>query len=223
VGHEVVLGSGRTMRIIGVVGDARLLNVDSLPAPTMYYSAQQIGFPSMWLTVRTTGEPAAAAAAVKRAVASLDPDLPVAQLQPLTQLVADATAQPRLTMLVFAIFATAALALAAIGLYGLISFMVVQRTREIGVRLALGALPRRIVRDVLGHGLRLAGIGVALGVAIAYAGTGLLRTILFEVTPTDPLTFGGVTVLLLAVAALASTVPARRASRLDPGSTLRAE
>ena len=223
VGRGLTLSNGRTQTIVGVVGDARLLSVDSLPRPTMYFAHAQTGWPAMWLTVRTAGDPAALTAAVRREVAALDGSLPIAQVQPLSQLVTDATAQPRLTVLVFALFASAALALAAVGLYGLIAFGVAQRTREIGVQLALGAPPPRIVRGVLGQGVRLAVAGVALGTLAGYAAAGVLRAILFETEPTDPATFAGVAALLVLVAAAASAGPAWRAARLDPVVALRSE
>ncbi len=216
VGQRLRLGNGQTARVIGVVSDARLLAVDSAPAPTIYFSQSRFAFTSMWLTIRAAGDPTALTAAVRREVAALDPTLPVARVQPLAQLVSDATAQPRLTVLVFGLFATAALALAAVGLYGLIAFGVAQRTREIGVQLALGAQPRRVVRGVLARGVRLAVLGVAIGGAGAYVAAGALRAILFETEPPDPLTFAAVGAVLLLVAAAASVGPARRAARLDP-------
>ena len=223
VGQRLRLGNGQTARVVGVVSDARLLAVDSAPAPTIYFSQSRFAFSSMWLTIRATGDVGALATAVRREVAALDPTLPVARVQPLARLVSDATAQPRLTVLVFAIFALAALALAAVGLYGLIAFGVTQRTREIGVQLALGAQPRRIVRAVLGQGVRLALLGVAIGAGGAFAAAGALRAILFETEPTDPATFAAVGLVLLLVAAAASVGPARRAARLDPVAALRSD
>jgi ABC-type antimicrobial peptide transport system permease subunit len=147
----------------------------------------------------------------------------VARLQPLSNLVRESTAEPRLIMLVFTIFASSALVLATIGLYGIVSYMVSRRSREIGVRLALGAAPYRIVRAVLGHGLTLAAVGIALGGAMAYAAGGVLRSILFETNPTDAATFIAIGVLLVVVAAAASVWPARRAARVDPMVALRSE
>jgi predicted permease len=223
VGRELGLGNGRAITVVGVARDARVLNVDSLPRPTMYFAESQFGWSSMWIAVRTTGDPAAAAAALRREVAALDPTVPIAQVRPLAAFVSDATAQPRLTLLVFALFAAAALTLAAVGLYGLVSFGVAQRTREIGVQLALGARPERIVRAVLGRGVRLAAVGVTLGTVAAYGAAGALRAILFETTPTNAATYVGVGSLLLLVAAAASVAPALRAARLDPALTLRGE
>jgi putative ABC transport system permease protein len=223
VGRRLLLGNGQSITVVGVVNDVRALNVDSAPRPTMYFPNTQFSFATLWLTVRTSGDPRAIEGAVRRELARLDPALPLAQVQPLANLFATATAQPRLTVLVFGIFAAAALTLAAVGLYGLVSFGVAQRTREIGVQLALGAQRGRIVRAIVGQGLRLAAIGVTLGTLVAFGAVGALRSILYETEPTSPATFAAVAALLLTVAALASAAPARRASRLDPAATLRAE
>jgi len=223
LGQQVKLSSGRTMTVVGIVRDTRHVFVDSLPLPTMYFSHGQFPWANMWLTVRATGDPAAIADAVRREVAALDASVAVARVQPLTQLVRDATAEPRLIVLVFAIFASAALVLATIGLYGVVSYTVSRRSREIGVRLALGAPPRGIVSAVLGEGVRLAAIGVALGGAAAYGATGALRAILFETEPTDVATFAAIAGILMVVAAVASLAPARRASQVDPMVALRSE
>jgi putative ABC transport system permease protein len=221
--HELAISNGSKLRVVGVVGDARHLVLDSLPGPTMYFSHRQFPWPQMWLTVRTTGDPAALGDAMRRELAAIDPLVPVANLRPLTAFVADTAAEPRLTMLIFAIFATAAIVLVTVGLYGIISYSVAQRTREIGVSIALGALPGRIVRNVMGQGTRLAVAGVAMGSAVALAVTGVLRSFLYETAPNDPLTYAAVALLLITVAALASAGPARRAAHVDPVEALRNE
>ena len=223
VGRQVKLGSGRVMTVVGIVRDTRHLYVDSLPGPTMYFSHGQFPWAAMWLTVRATGDPETIVDLVRREVAALDANVAVARIQPMTQLIRDSTAEPRLIVLVFMIFASAALVLATIGLYGIVSYTVARRSREIGVRLALGAAPRRIVRAVLSHGLGLAAVGVALGGVGAYAAAGVLRAILFETSPTDATTFISIAVILMAVAAAASVLPARRAARVDPIVSLRSE
>jgi predicted permease len=223
VGRRLSMGSGRIATIVGVVGDTRHVNADSVPPPTVYLPHAQFPWRTMWLTVRSTGDPAAIITAVRREVAALDPGVPLARVQPLTQLLKDTTAEPRLTVLVFTIFASAALVLAAIGLYGIVSYTVSQRTREIGVRLALGAPPRRILGAVLDRGVRLALLGVVLGGVAGYGAAGALRSILFETEPTDAATFITIAGLLLTVAALASVLPARRAARTDPLVALRSE
>jgi predicted permease len=223
VGRQVTTSNGQTRTIIGVVGDARLLRLDSLPQPTMYWPLGQFASSAMWIVVRTDGDPTAFAAAVRREVAAVDPTIPIARVQPMTDLVADGAAEARLTMLVFAIFATAALVLAAAGLYGVIAFGVAQRTREIGVRLAIGAEPARVLRMVLGHGMRLAVLGLLIGGVVAWSVSGMLRAILFGIEPSDVPTWAGVTILLIGIAAVASLVPAWRAARLDPVVALRSE
>jgi predicted permease len=223
IGRQVKLKSGRTMTVVGIVGDTRHLYVDSLPVSTMYFAHAQFPWATMWVTVRTSGDLGALADAIRREVAALDPGVAVAEVQPLMRLVQEATAEPRLIVAVFSIFASAALVLATIGLYGIVSYTVSQRSREIGVRLALGAPPRGIVRAVLGQGVRLAVVGVALGGIAAYGAAGALRSILFETEPTDLPTFVVIGTILIAVAAAASAWPARRAARVDPIVTLRSE
>ncbi len=223
IGRRLALGNTRVMTVIGVVGDTRHLVLDSLPPATMYFNHGQFPWRSMWLAVRTTGDPMSLASALRREVATIDPLLPVANVQPLTSLVADRSAEPRLTMLIFGIFASAALVLAAVGLYGIISYGVAQRTREIGVTLALGAPRGRVVRRVLRDGLQLAVGGVIIGAMVALWATGILRAILYDTAPADAETYIGVAALLLVVAALASAIPAWRAARLDPVQALRGE
>jgi ABC-type antimicrobial peptide transport system permease subunit len=161
------------------------------------------------------------AGAVGREIRAIDRALPVSDVQPLARLVTDAAAQPRLTTLVFTLFAGAALGLAVVGVYGIVAYGVAQQTREIGVRLALGARPTGILARVVGHGLRLAAGGIALGVAAAYALSRYLAGILYGVAPTDVVTYAGVALVLAAAAALASALPAASAARLDPVRALR--
>ena len=163
------------------------------------------------------------APALRREVWTVDKQLPVSNVQPLTKLVVDIAAQPRLTMLVFALFAAAALTLAVVGVYGIVAYGVTQRTRELGVRLALGARPTQIVGLVVRHGVGLAALGIALGLGAAYALSRFLTSILFGVEPTDALTYAGVALVLAACAAMASLVPARTAARLDPVLALRGD
>jgi predicted permease len=223
LGRQVRLGSDLVVTVVGIVRDTRHVNVDSLPPAAMYFAHGQFPLAAMWITVRAAGDPASLGAVIRREVAALDPSLAVAGLRPLTHLVTDSTAEPRLIVLVFAMFASAALVLATIGLYGVVSYTVSQRSREIGVRLALGEAPRRIVRAVLGQGVRLAAVGVVSGGVAAYAAAGVLRAILFETEPTDAATFLAIGGLLMVVAIAASVSPARRASRVDPITALRSE
>ena len=223
VGRRLAIESGRTLAVIGVVGDTRHLDLGAAPVATMYFANAQFPWNSMWFTLRSSGDPRLLATAVRRELTALDPLVPVAGLRPLAEQLSDRAAEPRLTMLVFTIFATSALVLAAVGLYGVISYGVEQRTREIGVRMALGAQSSRLLRRVMGDGVRLAVAGVAIGAVASYGVAGVLRAILFETEPSDPATYAAVAALLLTVAALASVIPARRAARLDPVTALRGE
>jgi ABC-type antimicrobial peptide transport system permease subunit len=153
----------------------------------------------------------------------LDPALPIAAVRTLEDVVEGSVARGRLTFLLLAAFAGTALLLAAIGLYGVIAYTVTQRTREIGIRLALGASPRRVLRQVLGQGLKLVVLGLILGALGAAGLTRLLASLLYQVSPADPLVFGGMALLLLAVALAAAWLPARRAAKVDPMVALRVE
>jgi ABC-type antimicrobial peptide transport system permease subunit len=177
----------------------------------------------MWLVVRGTGDPMALAPIVRREIHAIDPLLPVANEQPLSRLVSQIAAQPRFTALIFGLFASAALVLAVVGVYGLVSYGVTQRTREIGVRLALGATPSRIVGGVVRHGMGLAASGIAIGLWAAYALSRFMQGILYDVAPTDAVTYLAVAALLVGCAAAASILPARWAARLDPVRALRDE
>jgi putative ABC transport system permease protein len=216
-------GSRTPWTVVGVVGDARDQTIEGDPREAMYLSYRQVSWPSMWVLVRTAGDPASLANAVRREVWAIDRALPVSDVRPLTEQVSDASAQPRLTLLVFALFGGAALALAVVGVYGIVAYGVAQRTREIGVRLALGARPSAIVAGVVGHGARLAALGIGIGVAAAWPLSRYLGSILYEIAPTHVATYAGVALLLAAAATLASAVPAGGAARLDPVRALREE
>jgi putative ABC transport system permease protein len=177
----------------------------------------------MSVLVRSEAGEAAVANAVRAAVHSLDPELPIGDVEALERTVERVTGQPRFRAFLIGSFAVAALLLAAVGLYGLISYTVAQRAPEIGVRLALGATPLQVGRLILGQGLALAGAGVVLGLAGAIAATRLLEGLLYSVSTTDPTVYTVLAGLLLAIAALACYVPARRAMRVDPVVALRSE
>jgi putative ABC transport system permease protein len=173
--------------------------------------------------VRTAGDPQQVAAAVRQAVWSVDKDQPVSNVRTMEQVVSTAVSRERFQTLLLALFATLALLLACVGLYGVISYAVVQRTHEIGVRIALGAKPADVLRLVIKQGMALTMIGLVFGVAIAFAVTRVMSEMLFGVTATDPLTFVGVPVVLGLIAFLACYVPARRATKVDPLVALRYE
>jgi putative ABC transport system permease protein len=206
------------------VEDVRASSVTEGAHPALYRPFVQTpdGTP-LHLVIRTAGNPMALAAAVRNVVHRLDPNLPVASVRTMEAVVANATARPRMSSYLLAAFAALALFLAAIGLYGILSYVVVQRRGEIGVRVALGADRRAILRLFVGQGMRLTAAGVALGLVGALALTRLLRSLLYGVTTTDAVTFVAVPMLLVVVAVLASYLPANRATRLDPATTLRAQ
>jgi len=208
---------------VGVVGDVREFALAQESEPLLFVPHAQVPVPSMTMVLRTSLPPESQVAAVRSLVREMDANLPLAEAQPLRSVVAESVSQPRFYMLLLTIFAAVALVLAAIGIFGVISYTVVQRTREIGVRIALGADPRSVLGLVVGGAVALAAAGVALGALGALAGTRLLSGLLYEVGATDPLTFAGVAALLLGVAAAASWLPARRATRVDPNVALRYE
>lgn len=171
--------------------------------------------------VRTSGNAGALAASARRAIHDVGADLPVYDVRTLASRVGDATNQARFSALLLALFATAALVLATTGIYGVISFAVAQRTREIGIRIALGADRGAVLRLVVNQGVGLAAVGLVLGGLAAFVTTRVLRSLLFDVSPTDPLTFGTVIALLAIAAVAASWLPARRAAGLQPTEALR--
>jgi len=209
--------------IVGVVEDVRHSGYDSDPAPEMYFPYSQHSQSSIDLVVRTETDPLSLANAVERAIWAVDKDQPVTRIKTMERMMADSVAPRRLTVVLIGIFASLALVLATAGIYGVISYTVSQRTHEIGVRMAMGARSVDVLKLVVGQGLRLVAIGVAAGLAGSFVLTRVLARFLFGVTPTDPLTFAAVSVLLVTVALLASYIPARRAAQVDPVNALRYE
>jgi putative ABC transport system permease protein len=173
--------------------------------------------------VRTSGDPATLGPAAVTVIREIDPLLPVSAVRALDDVFADSIARPRLTAVAMSIFAAAALLLAALGVYGIVAFSVSQRSREFGIRVALGAKPAQIIGMVVAQNLRVVLIGLVLGVLTAVPATRLLRGILFQVQPNDPGTFVAIGVLLAAVAIVASYLPARRGTQIDPVVTLKAD
>ena len=189
----------------------------------MYLPAAQAAYPTDWLAVRTTGDPSRLAAAVRRELRAVDKDLPIRDISTMEQILDREVFNHRAEALLLAIFAALALLLASVGIYGVLAYMVAQRTGEIGIRMALGARPANVLIAVAGQGVALSALGIAAGTATALAVTRLLSKLLFGITATDPLTFASVAALLLLVSALASYFPARRAMRVDPILALREE
>jgi putative ABC transport system permease protein len=217
------LDFGEPVTVVGVVSDARRRSLDAPPRAAVYLPYTQFALPYMGAIVRTDRGASAVASAVKAAVAQIDADLPIGDVKTMEQIIEESTGEPRFRSFLIASFAALALLLAAVGVYGLISFTVTQRVPEIGVRLALGASPRQVFTQVIGHGLRLAVIGVVLGLLAAAGATTLVQGLLFNTSATDPVVYLSLAALLLAMAALACYVPARRAMRVDPMTALRSE
>jgi putative ABC transport system permease protein len=213
------------LTVVGVVGDVRQtgLNEQKLEFYVPYAQERRSFMAPRDLVVRTKSDPAAIAAAVRNAVWSVDKDQPVSNVRTLDQVFAAAISQERFQALMLGLFAALALLLACVGLYGVISYAVVQRTHEIGVRMALGAQPLDVLRLVIRQGMMLTVAGLVAGIIAGTFVTRVLSDLLFGVTPRDPLTFAGVPVLLLLVAFFACYIPARRATRIDPLAALRTE
>jgi putative ABC transport system permease protein len=211
------------LTVVGLAANSRNLGLDTEPGPLLYMPFHYFPLQFMSLVARSPGGTGAVASAVRAEIHAIDPELPVDRARPLSEVVHASVAEPRFRTMLLSGFAVTALLLAAIGVYGLISNSVAQRTREIGIRVALGARTSQVVGPIVAEGMILALIGVGLGLAGAAAATRLIATVLFGVEPTDPLTFSAVAMLLLLVALLASYIPARRALRVDPLVALRAE
>jgi putative ABC transport system permease protein len=230
IGQHLRFGAANPwITIVGIVGDVRGFGLDKQPNSEIYLSYQQQKFlpynplANMHLVVRTAGDPNGLAAAVLGAIRELDKELPLPTARTMETVLAASIAERRSNMLLLSLFAIVALLLATAGIYGVMSYAVTQRTQEIGIRMALGAQAGDVLRMVVNQGLRLALCGVALGLITALALTHLLKTLLFTVSATDPLTFAGTALLMLFIALLAALVPARRATRIDPMAALRCE
>ncbi|HEX7018374.1 MAG TPA: ABC transporter permease [Gemmatimonadaceae bacterium] len=209
--------------IVGVVADIKQQGLDNEAFPAVYVPFGVLPMNNMSFLVRSSAEPGALARAIRARVAEVDRDLPIFGLQSLDDVMSDSVSQPRFYMMLLGAFSLVALLLAALGIYGVISYSVAQRTRELGIRLALGARQRAIVQLVLGQGLALTVTGVIIGLAAAFWLTRVISGLLFGVAAADPLTFGGVAAGLLGIAALASYLPARRAALVDPVVAMRTE
>jgi len=209
--------------VVGVVDDVRYSGLDDPGEAAIYTPFAQTPFLWTYVMVRTQGPPLALAGAVRAAVSAVDPTLEAAAVKPMTDVMAETVAEPRFNVVLLSALASLALVLAAVGIYGVISYSVAQRTKEIGIRMALGADRRDVVRLVTGESLRLTAMGVGAGLLAAAAGARVLSTLLFEVQPTDAATYASAAGFLVLVALAASAVPAWRATRVAPVSALRAE
>jgi putative ABC transport system permease protein len=216
-------GFDQGAEVIGVVGDVRYNTIDSLPNPDAYASYFQSPRFRMMIFLKTAGNPSALAGPARQVIQEMVPDLPIYDVQTMASRVAVSSAHARFSAVLLGTFAAIALALAIVGIYGVMTFTVSQRTREIGIRMALGADRGKVVRMVIGEGVVLAGIGVVIGVGAALALTRVLATFLYDVKPSDPLTYVGIVALLSGTALLAAWIPARRAARVDPVEALKGE
>jgi putative ABC transport system permease protein len=209
--------------VVGVVGDAKHFQLNEAQRPQLYYAMAQNPFIFAVLTVRTKVEPMSLADDVRAAVWSIDKDQPVWRVRSMEMALTNNIASPKFVMTLMTGFAALALLLTALGLYGVMAYVVSQRTHEIGIRMALGAQRGDVLRLVLRQGMVLALIGVGLGLAAALAATRAMQSLLFGVTANDPMTFVAVALVLTLVALLACYVPARRATKVDPMVALRYE
>ncbi|HEX6261200.1 MAG TPA: ABC transporter permease, partial [Woeseiaceae bacterium] len=233
IGSRFVLGGGAApgwVTVVGIVRDVRHAAFDAPPRAQMYLAHEQFRFwndggpvRELTLALRTDGNGGSVAQAVRREVAALDPTLPISDFRTMEQVVAASVARPRLMMLLLATFAAVALVLGAVGVYGVMSSLVGRRTREMGIRLALGALPHQVAGLVLKNTLTLTALGIAVGLVLAFVLTRALSGMLYGVAATDATIFVGVPLVLAAVALIAALVPIRRATRVDANSVLRHE
>jgi putative ABC transport system permease protein len=229
IGQSIFIGVGAPTdkplwrEIVGVVGDVKDDGLGEAATMTIYEPYRQMGWRDLRIFLRSDSNPAQFVGALRSQVLAVDKDQPVADIFTGEELMAQAVAQPQLRTLLLSLFAGLALVLASLGIYGVMSNTVAQRKHEIGVRMALGAGQSSVLRLVLSNGMRLTLLGIALGTAGAFALTRIMKGFLFHVTPTDPATFVEVALFLFAVALLASYIPARRATRVDPVIALRYE
>jgi predicted permease len=221
IGQRILMGvNPKPAEIVGIVADVRQ-GLDSELRPGLYRAYAQSPQPAVSFAVRTDSDPMRFASLVRNQVLAIDPDQPISAVRTMEDMVEDTLGQRRLVMRLLGLFAGVALVLAMVGMYGVIAYSVVQRTREVGVRMALGAHPNDILRLLVRQGLVMTLVGVALGLAGAFGLTRVLKSFLFQVNPTDPVTFVGISLLFITVALAAIYIPVRRTTRIDPMTVLR--
>jgi putative ABC transport system permease protein len=224
IGHYIQIArQPAPSEVVGIVSDSHNRGIGADPGEELYTPLSQRAFATMSVIVKTSGNVMQIVPDVRSTILAIDPDQPMTQVRPLSEDVSSAVGQQRVSAVLLGIFAALALVLAAIGIYGVTSYSVAQRSKEIGIRIAMGAQPRDVLRLILGFGAKLAFIGVVVGVIAALALTQLMKTLLFGVAATDPLTLAAVSLTLIAVTLLACYIPARRAMSVDPIIALRSE
>jgi putative ABC transport system permease protein len=209
--------------VVGVVGDVRNRSLNTEPRAAYYVPHTQVPFSQMIAVVKTTGEPRSMISGVTKEVAAMDPDIPLFGVKSMEEYLSSSVAAPRFNTTLLSIFAAVALVLTVVGLYGVMSYSVAQRTNEIGIRLALGAQSRDVLLMIVKQGSVLIGLGLAIGLFGAYLATKLIASLLFGVQAKDPFTFAAVAVVLALVGLLACYIPAWRATKVDPMEALRCE
>jgi putative ABC transport system permease protein len=207
--------------IVGIVGNVKHESLLEEESPTVYMPLPEVVFSFMTFVIRTTGDPAEMAPAARRVLRAIDPNQPVSAVRTMNEVMADTVSRARFNTLLLGIFAGLATLLSAIGIFGVMNYSVTLRTREIGLRIALGAQPGEVLKLILRQGLLLTMIGIAIGLAGALALTRIMSGLLFEVGSTDPATFAAIVLLLAFVSLIACYLPARRATRVDPLIALR--
>ena len=235
IGKRITIGWGRQRsdnkadtvsaggEIVGIVGDVKALGPSEAPPAIVYLPFDQAPLNDVSLLVRSSAAPSLIVTGTRAAIRGVDPDLPIFDVKTMAEALSESVSQPRFYAILLGSFAAIALMIAALGIYGVISYAVSQRTRELGIRIALGAQRERVVRLVIGQGLALTLVGILIGVVGAYALTRVIASLLFGVAPADPVTFAAVALVFVAVACLASYLPARRAAAVDPIIAMRAE
>ncbi len=224
IGQFILAGTNpEPLRIVGIAADVRQASLADEAGPGLYRPrTQTVSMPAMF-AVRTDGDPIRLVKAIRNEVTAIDPDQSIAGVKTMEQVLDSSEGRRQSIMILLGVFAGVGLLLAVVGIYGVIAYSVAQRTREVGIRRALGAQQSDILKLVLGQGLGLTLTGAILGIAGALALTRVLESLLFHVSATDPATFAGIALLLIAVAMAASYIPARRATRIEPTAALRGE
>jgi putative ABC transport system permease protein len=220
---NITNGPDTWREIVGIVGDIKQYGVDKATSAQSYEPFAQVPFTSVNVVIRTNGLPAALLGSLRPAVYAVDKDQPVGAIRPLEEIVADSIARQRFAMTLLTVFSGVALIIAAVGIYGVMAYNVVQRTGEFGIRMALGAQQRDVLRLVLTQGGKLIGLGLVIGLAATLAASRAMGSMLFNTSAQDPLTLGTITLLLAAVALVACLLPANRATKVNPIEALRAE